>query len=185
MLWPHRLSPMRAITRTLIRRPMSSALSSTNGRIVSASLPHLDPARNFYRTTVPLSSISCDWSQHTRYNQFVFCVPPKWHNLTKIEFWIHHLFKIEGDIYPLAYLHAGPDGSIFFRAGGKYYSVCAGEFLDCYGSEFQNDDDFLASFSERQGYLQLLRTPFPDDTEEIWEAVDREQRSLADAAKRL
>ncbi|KAK7014041.1 hypothetical protein R3P38DRAFT_3004583 [Favolaschia claudopus] len=157
---------------------------ATNGRIVSASLPPLDAGRNFFRTTVPLSSISCDWSQHTCYNQFVFCVPPNWHNLTEIEFWIHRLFKIEGDIYPLAYLHAG-EGSIYFRADGKYYCVCEGEYLDCYGSEFESDDDFLAKYSERQGYLQLLRTPFPDNTEDIWEAVDREQCSLADAAKRL
>ncbi|KAJ7303078.1 hypothetical protein DFH08DRAFT_904299 [Mycena albidolilacea] len=136
-----------------------------------------------YRTKLDLHPFSCDWEKW--HHQLFLDVHPMWYDLTAMEFFVKRVAKVTGTIRPLAYL-PGVDPCVAFEAAGKYYYLnTASDYLERFGGEFDSHDDFLTAFT-RYPPIKGAVHQFPDDTEELYAAVWKEQdRRAARAAKTL
>lgn len=101
-----------------------------------------------------------------------------------MEFLVKRVAKVPGTIRPLAFVPNVPDPLVVFEAAGKYYYLnTAAAYLDRFGGDFESHDDFLGAFI-RDPPIQGARHEFPDDTDDLYAAVCREQqRKAAKAAK--
>jgi hypothetical protein len=98
---------------------------------------------------------------------WVFAVPPNWHGITEIDFFVKHIYNIhdQGTIRPLASLPA-MDPCILFEAGGEYYYInFCNDFLVRHGSDFASPDDFLRRREEFEGVTEEL----PADANQRWQ----------------
>ncbi|KAF7357127.1 hypothetical protein MSAN_01307000 [Mycena sanguinolenta] len=136
-----------------------------------------------YRTKLDLHPFSCDWEKWQ--HQIFLDVHPMWYDLTPMEFFVKRVAKVAGTIRPLAYL-PGVDPCVAFEAAGKYYYLnTASDYLERFGGDFDSHDDFLAAFTRYPPIKGALHQ-FPDDTEELYAAVWKEQdMRAARAAKTL
>ncbi|KAJ7222273.1 hypothetical protein GGX14DRAFT_428365 [Mycena pura] len=135
-----------------------------------------------YRTKLDLNLCSCDWED---WHDHTFLeVPPEWHDLTLIEFFVKRVAKVPGIIRPLAYVPDVPDACVAFEAAGKYYYLnTAADYLERFGGGFFSHDDFLAAFT-RDPPIKGVMHQFPPDIDELYAAVCKEQkRRMAKAAK--
>ncbi|KAJ7467561.1 hypothetical protein FB451DRAFT_1258870 [Mycena latifolia] len=136
-----------------------------------------------YRTKLDLHPFSCDWEKWQ--HQIFLDVHPMWYDLTAMEFFVKRVAKVAGTIRPLAYL-PGVDPCVAFEAAGKYYYLnTASDYLERFGGDFDSHDDFLAAFT-RYPPIKGAVHQFPDNTEELYAAVWKQQdRRAAKAAKTL
>ncbi|KAF8128047.1 hypothetical protein K438DRAFT_1948899 [Mycena galopus ATCC 62051] len=133
-----------------------------------------------YRTKLDLGHFSCDWD---KWNRIFLDVPPKWYDLTMMEFFVKRVAKVPGTIRPLAYL-PDVDPCVAFEAAHKYYYLnTVSDYLESFGGDFDSHDDFLAAFTSYPPIKGAVHQ-FPDDTEELYATVWKEQeRRAAKAAK--
>ncbi|KAJ6614050.1 hypothetical protein B0H10DRAFT_2221656 [Mycena sp. CBHHK59/15] len=151
---------------------------TTSAQAVDAHFTYREPGDDFRRTAIDIAPFSSDWDDFVQ--SWFFTVPPDWHDLTEIDFYVKRLLKIPGAIRPLAFLRAC-DPCLVFAADGEYYYIntCT-EFLERFGGDFASDDEFLARLPGLKGVLEA----FPADTYKMYAAVCREQQRLAKAARK-
>ncbi|KAJ7256736.1 hypothetical protein C8J57DRAFT_1344205 [Mycena rebaudengoi] len=179
---------LRALRQLALRPPIPTlhhpmvygALSTLPQSTVPATPDVCDgvvknPCLNFYRTKINLGPFSCDWEKFLAWR--FFAVSSDWHDLTEMDFFVKRLFKIPGTIRPLAFLDYY-EPCIVFEAGGEYCYLDTGsnDYLIHYGHAFASEDDFLAAFIHRHPPLEGTIHEFPDDTEDLYDAVWDEQK---------
>ncbi|KAJ7467436.1 hypothetical protein B0H11DRAFT_2239440 [Mycena galericulata] len=129
-----------------------------------------------YHTELDIYPLSCDWEKW-RHNSFLE-VHWTWYDLTMIEFFVRRVAKVAGTIRPLAYV-PNVEPCVAFEAAGKYYFLnTAADILERFGGGFDSHDSFLAAFT-RDPRIKGAVHQFPNDTEELYAAVCKEQERRA------
>ncbi|KAF7357138.1 hypothetical protein MSAN_01308300 [Mycena sanguinolenta] len=167
-----------------ITRSLSTvSQTSTSAQPVDKTRRERKRFAELYRTKLDLHAFSYDWEKWQ--HQIFLDVHPMWYDLTAMKFFVKRVAKVAGTIRPLAYL-PGVDPCVAFEAAGKYYYLnTASDYLERFGGDFDSQDDFLAAFT-RYPPIKGAVHQFPDDTEELYAAVWKEQdRRAAKAAKTL
>ncbi|KAJ7204736.1 hypothetical protein GGX14DRAFT_646032 [Mycena pura] len=140
-----------------------------------------NPCLDFYRTNINITPLSCDWENFVPWD--CFDVEDGWHDLSEVDFFVKRVAKVQGEIRPLAFLPFH-DPCIAFEAGGKYYFLnTATSYLDDFGGDYASDDDFLKALLDP--HVEGTRFIFEEGTDDLYKAVDKEQRRRAKAAEKL
>ncbi|KAJ7510822.1 hypothetical protein B0H11DRAFT_2269348 [Mycena galericulata] len=185
-----RRMPFRAQILPFFHSQITRPLSTVPQTSTSAPEPAVKKTRRKrerfaepYRTTLNLHPYSCDW-ENWQHHPFLD-VHPMWYDLTMMEFFVRRVAKVTGTIRPLAYL-PGVDPCVAFEAAGKYYYLnTASDYLERFGGGFSSHDAFLVTLTWDPPIKGAVHQ-FPDDTEELYAAVWKEQnRRKAKAAKTL
>ncbi|KAJ7226818.1 hypothetical protein GGX14DRAFT_627143 [Mycena pura] len=138
-----------------------------------------NPCPGFYRTNIDITPLSCDWENFVPWD--CFTVEYGWHDLSEVDFFVKRVAKVRGEIRPLAFLPFD-DPCIVFEAGGKYYFLnTAVSYLDDFGGDYASDDDFLKAIVDP--HVERARFIFGEGTDDLYKAVDKEQRLQRRRAK--
>ncbi|KAJ7062261.1 hypothetical protein C8F01DRAFT_1368887 [Mycena amicta] len=135
-----------------------------------------------YRSKLNLRPFSCDWDSWSHYG--FLDVNHGWYDLSEMEFFVRRVAKVPGTIRPLAFLD-GVDPCIAFEADGQYYWLnTASSYLESFGGDFSSHDAFLLVLT-KPPHIDGAFYRFPNDTDNLYSAVCREQKLRAAQAATL
>ncbi|KAJ6495029.1 hypothetical protein C8R45DRAFT_926964 [Mycena sanguinolenta] len=129
---------------------------------------------DFYRTKIDIELLSCDWKDFIFPR--IFTVSPKSHDLTDMEFLVNSLAEVLGKIRPLEYLPVQAP-CVVFEVGGRYRFLNGTmDYVESFSGDFASDEEFLLAATERPESISGTKNFFPDDLEDLYAAMGKEQR---------